>query len=460
MKKFTISRKQTLILASVVLGTVFTGTTIVSADDVAPSTTQAAPAATTAAKSPITAATEEINAKANTPVVPADKAKTGDVIAVDVKKTGPSAKTDGADTTTTSTATIKTTSLADQDTPVGTSKPVSSTKTATSTKETADYTETTTETVNKTTVVEVTKEADVVNKKEVQGTSDIVFVIDKSTSMDSHINDTMKNVETFVRNLSAKNIQARLGLVEYERSDRTKYHDFNGSKFTTDPESFISALKAIKTYGGYENATVPLHHIATSADYNWGTGANNHRFAFVITDEPIDMDTFKDALPTKEVTLKALQDAGISLTVVGKTVDKKDFDPLVNGTNGLYLDIDKNFADLLNVQFANKVVETVQKGRVFKVQTDKYELISKTHRVAKAKPQTPSTQTPAKPTVFTPAKNEPAKTAVYIAPAALPQKEASLPNTGSKTSIALTTLGLGLLSMGAAFGLSRKTKKD
>ena len=471
MKKFTISRKQTLTLASVVLGTVFTGTTIVSADDVAPSTTQAAPsttqaapsttqaapAATTAAKSPITAATEEINAKANTPVVPDDKAKTGDVIAVDVKKTGPSAKTDGADTTTTSTATIKTTSLADQDTPVGTSKPVSSTKTATSTKETADYTETTTETVNKTTVVEVTKEADVVNKKEVQGTSDIVFVIDKSFSMDSHINDTMKNVETFVRNLSAKNIQARLGLVEYEDSEHTKYHDFNGSKFTTDPESFISALKTIKTGGADENATVPLHHIATSADYNWGTGANNHRFAFLITDEDIDLT--KDT-PTKEATLKALQDAGISLTVVGTTFDKKDFDPLVNGTNGLYLNINKNFADLLNVQFANKVVETVQKGRVFKVQTDKYELISKTHRVAKAKPQTPSIQTPAKPTVFTPAKNEPAKTAVYIAPAALPQKEASLPNTGSKTSTALTTLGLGLLSMGAAFGLSRKTKKD
>ena len=457
MKKYTISRKQTLTLAAVVLGTVFTGTTIVSADDVAPSTTQAAPAATTAAKSPITAATEEINAKANTPVIPADKAKTGDVIAVDVKKTGPATKTDGEDTTTTSTTTIKTTSLADQDTPVGTSKPVSSTKTATSTKETADYTETTTETVNKTTLVEVTKEADVINKKEVQGTSDIVFVIDKSFSMDSHINDTMKNVETFVRNLSAKNIQARLGLVEYESKRNTKYHDFNGSKFTTDPDSFISALKTIKTYGADENATVPLHHIATSADYNWGTGANNHRFAFLITDEDIDLT--KDT-PTKEATLKALQDAGISLTVVGTTFDKKDFDPLVNGTNGLYLNINKNFADLLNVQFANKVVETVQKGRVFKVQTDKYELISKTHRVAKAKPQTPSIQTPAKPTVFTPAKNEPAKTAVYIAPAALPQKEASLPNTGSKTSTALTTLGLGLLSMGAAFGLSRKTKKD
>ena len=115
-----------------------------------------APAATTVAKSPITTATEEINAKANTPVVPADKAKL-EILSLWTSKTGPSAKTDGADTTTTSTATIKTTSLADQDTPVGTSKPVSSTKTATSTKETADYTETTTETVNKTTVVEVTK---------------------------------------------------------------------------------------------------------------------------------------------------------------------------------------------------------------------------------------------------------------------------------------------------------------
>ena len=49
--------------------------------------------------------------------------------------------------------------------------------------------------------------------------------------MDSHIRDTMKNVETFVRNLSAKIFKARLGLVEYERASEVKYHDFNGSKF-------------------------------------------------------------------------------------------------------------------------------------------------------------------------------------------------------------------------------------
>ena len=56
-------------------------------------------------------------------------------------------------------------------------------------------------------------------------------------------------------------------------------------------------------------------------DSNWGAGANNHRFAFLITDEDIDLT--KDT-PTKEATLKALQDAGISLTVVGETAEKKD----------------------------------------------------------------------------------------------------------------------------------------
>ena len=44
LKKYTILRKQTLPLASVVLGAVFTVTTIASADDVTPATTQAAPA--------------------------------------------------------------------------------------------------------------------------------------------------------------------------------------------------------------------------------------------------------------------------------------------------------------------------------------------------------------------------------------------------------------------------------
>ncbi len=97
-EKYTISQTNSNFLASVVLGTIFYRTTTASPAEVAPSTTQAAPATYTETKSPV-AATEEIT-KANTPVVPAI-AKTGDVTLWTSRQTGPSAKTDGADTITT-----------------------------------------------------------------------------------------------------------------------------------------------------------------------------------------------------------------------------------------------------------------------------------------------------------------------------------------------------------------------
>ena len=429
MEKQIRFRKQSLILSSVALATIFAGTAV-SADETATTTpatpattTEAAPQSTTA-QIPIAKATEEIKAKANTPVIPLENAKVGDVVGVDVKATEP--------TVTAKESTDGTEAIA----------------TATSTEETDEYVATTTETVNKTTVVEVVKEADVVNRQEVKGTTDIVFIVDKSGSMDSHITDVANNIEKFVRDLESKNVQARLGLVDYESSKDTTYHDFGGSKFTTDTNAFIGKLKAIRTTGSDEEATTALSHIATSPDYTWGTGKNNRRFAFLVTDEDIDLTP---KTPTKDATLKALQDAGISLTVVGKKYDEKDFDPLVKGTNGLYLDINKDFADLLNKQFSNYVIETVQEGRVYRIQTDTYEVIATTHLVTKATNQ-PETVQPATPTV--PGNVYYVEGTVYEAPTPLQPTHKELPETGSSQSAALVSLGL----ISAALGLDMAVK--
>ena len=429
MEKQIRFRKQSLILSSVALATIFAGTAV-SADETATTTpatpattTEAAPQSTTA-QIPIAKATEEIKAKANTPVIPLENAKVGDVVGVDVKATEP--------TVTAKESTDGTEAIA----------------TATSTEETDEYVATTTETVNKTTVVEVVKEADVVNRQEVKGTTDIVFIVDKSGSMDSHITDVANNIEKFVRDLESKNVQARLGLVDYESSKDTTYHDFGGSKFTTDTNAFIGKLKAIRTTGSDEEATTALSHIATSPDYTWGTGKNNRRFAFLVTDEDIDLTP---KTPTKDATLKALQDAGISLTVVGKKYDEKDFDPLVKGTNGLYLDIDKDFADLLNKQFSNYVIETVQEGRVYRIQTDTYEVIATTHLVTKTTNQ-PETVQPATPTVR--GNVYYVEGTVYEAPTPLQPTHKELPETGSSQSAALVSLGL----ISAALGLDMAVK--
>lgn len=429
MEKQIRFRKQSLILSSVALATIFAGTAV-SADETATTTpatpattTEAAPQSTTA-QIPIAKATEEIKAKANTPVIPLENAKVGDVVGVDVKATEP--------TVTAKESTDGTEAIA----------------TATSTEETDEYVATTTETVNKTTVVEVVKEADVVNRQEVKGTTDIVFIVDKSGSMDSHITDVANNIEKLVRDLESKNVQARLGLVDYESSKDTTYHDFGGSKFTTDTNAFIGKLKAIRTTGSDEEATTALSHIATSPDYTWGTGKNNRRFAFLVTDEDIDLTP---KTPTKDATLKALQDAGISLTVVGKKYDEKDFDPLVKGTNGLYLDINKDFADLLNKQFSNYVIETVQEGRVYRIQTDTYEVIATTHLVTKTTNQ-PETVQPATPTVR--GNVYYVEGTVYEAPTPLQPTHKELPETGSSQSAALVSLGL----ISAALGLDMAVK--
>lgn len=429
MEKQIRFRKQSLILSSVALATIFAGTAV-SADETATTTpatpattTEAAPQSTTA-QIPIAKATEEIKAKANTPVIPLENAKVGDVVGVDVNATEP--------TVTAKESTDGTEAIA----------------TATSTEETDEYVATTTETVNKTTVVEVVKEADVVNRQEVKGTTDIVFIVDKSGSMDSHITDVANNIEKFVRDLESKNVQARLGLVDYESSKDTTYHDFGGSKFTTDTNAFIGKLKAIRTTGSDEEATTALSHIATSPDYTWGTGKNNRRFAFLVTDEDIDLTP---KTPTKDATLKALQDAGISLTVVGKKYDEKDFDPLVKGTNGLYLDINKDFADLLNKQFSNYVIETVQEGRVYRIQTDTYEVIATTHLVTKTTNQ-PETVQPATPTVR--GNVYYVEGTVYEAPTPLQPTHKELPETGSSQSAALVSLGL----ISAALGLDMAVK--
>lgn len=433
MEKQIRFRKQSLILSSVALATIFAGTAV-SADETATTTpatpattTEAAPQSTTA-QIPIAKATEEIKAKANTPVIPLENAKVGDVVGVDVKATEP--------TVTAKESTDGTEAIA----------------TATSTEETDEYVATTTETVNKTTVVEVVKEADVVNRQEVKGTTDIVFIVDKSGSMDSHITDVANNIEKFVRDLESKNVQARLGLVDYESSKDTTYHDFGGSKFTTDTNAFIGKLKAIRTTGSDEEATTALSHIATSPDYTWGTGKNNRRFAFLVTDEDIDLTP---KTPTKDATLKALQDAGISLTVVGKKYDEKDFDPLVKGTNGLYLDINKDFADLLNKQFSNYVIETVQEGRVYRIQTDTYEVIATTHLVTKTTNQ-PETVQPATPTVR--GNVYYVEGTVYEAPTPLQPTHKELPETGSSQSAALVSLGL--ISAALGLGMAVKPKRN
>lgn len=462
-KRFSL-RKHKFGLVSVALATVFAGATQVAADE----TPTAGQAANTLAKDqsnttavqngqgsqPVQEAAQEIQAKAAVPTVPVDKAQPGDVTNVTVTATDVTIESKENEAGTEAHAkaeasvTVETTSLAAPGTPVGEKAPVTTTKTATETINADDYTADVTQTVTKTTTEKIIKEADVVTSQVVNGSADIVFIIDKSYSMAPQINSVMQNVETFVRDLSSRNVDARLGLIAYESIRYNEYFDFNGSRFTRDVDAFVSALRSIKTYGGTEEPTVPLTQIATSAEYDWSKDPYNRRFAFLITDE--DIDLVESGVPSVEQTLKALQDAKISLTVVGEKVEEDDFKQLVNGTNGLYLDIKQEFASLLNRDFSNHVIQVVQEGRVYRIVTEKYDFLVEADVKLKEDPAVTSTDD------VTPTPTAHKKT-VYQAPAAA-VKVAELPQTGSQTASGLAMAGLALLV--SAFGLTLTKKKE
>lgn len=394
---------------------------------------------------------KEIQAKATTPVVPADKAQPGDVVKVATTSTELKVDTKENETGTEAVAkaeasvNVETTTLAAKGTPVGEKAPVVTTKTASDHIETDEYVADVTQTVKKTRIEKVLKEADVTITKQLSGTADIVFAIDKSVSMDSSIQNVMQNIENFVRDLASKKVDARLGLIAYESAKDVQYFDFNGSKFTKNVEEYIKALKSIRTGGGIEEPTAPLHHIATSKDYDWSTASNNRRFAFLITDEGIDFST--PGIPTVDETIKALKAANISLSVVGMKYKEATFKPLVEGTKGLYLDMSQEFSSLLNRDFTNHVVKTVQEGRVYRVVNEKYDFLAEAHVVLK--PKAP---------VQNPVEVKPVGNTTPVYHTETVSKKAELPKTGTQASSGLAAAGLVLLA--AVSGLTVVTKKE
>ena len=102
------------------------------------------------------------------------------------------------------------------------------------------------------------------------------------------------------------------------------------------------------------------------------------------------------------------------------------------------------------------MIETVQEGRVYRIQTDTYEVIATTHLVTKATSQ-PEPVQPATPTV-------PGNvyyvegTTVYEAPTPLQPTHKELPETGSSQSAALVSLGL--ISAALCLGMAVKPKRN
>ncbi|MBO4107683.1 VWA domain-containing protein [Streptococcus suis] len=380
----------------------------------------------------------EITETTSQPVVPEATAQTGDLISVNVTTTNPVSNTVEENNkiieTQEDTVTVVSTYKSDSSAPIGKEAPITETIETSGVYETASAYITEREVITKVTSVENVKVEKGATSTVTQGqNADVVFVIDTSGSMANTIQGVVDNITNFVRGLNQESIKTRLGLVAYGTEYET--FQFGNSYFTTDATSYLATLKTLPylSHGVSENPTKPLKFIAS--DYDWSVDTNTARFAIVFTDE--DIDTYEDETASVQETATALKTAKIATTFV---FDKNnigseavaEFTPIIQATGGQAIDIRQNYSQTFTKNLTQWVVTNVNSNTYYyKIVREEYNSYVELIAVRKA-PTAPSKSitTSTKPTTNNELKQAPVA------------KSSSLPSTGEKASVKLTTLGL------------------
>ncbi len=165
---------------------------------------------------------------------------------------------------------------------------------------------------------------------------DIVFIIDRSESMDSSINAVKNNVNHFADLLAARGVSYRLGLVSYEYIP-IRYD------LTSDVNTFKNQVGQIYTEGGIENG---LDAIMDAAQ-NYPFDVNASKYFILIGDENI----YSARGHTDASVIQYLKDNRITMTVIGTSGIQSQLINFTNQTGGQYLDLYTDFSTSLTSIF-------------------------------------------------------------------------------------------------------------
>lgn len=187
-------------------------------------------------------------------------------------------------------------------------------------------------------------------------TYDIVFIIDKSGSMDTYIDAVKNNVSNFVSYLKAENISCRLAAVEYGdwyESDVT-LHDF-----TSDVDEFENIIASISADGaGFEYGLTAIYgnNSVQGALSLLDPDSSAKRMFIVVTDESYqENNSYSTSSLTAETVLAALNQNNVQVNVFGLMDSsgyisvyscEDDWTPVAEGTGGKFYDITTDFSSL------------------------------------------------------------------------------------------------------------------
>lgn len=196
------------------------------------------------------------------------------------------------------------------------------------------------------------------------GKADVIFVIDRTGSMGSKIEDVKNNIDAFISKMSSNGVEVSMGLISYAEVNSSG-DDKNIIKYpiTSNIDEFKANLNNITVNGGGDYEESGLEGIMDSANgalsYPLRDGATKQ--IIMVTDATVhDNSTAGDHKSKFDINdvASTLQANNIKLTVVSddRTDVKNQYDKLITPTGGQFIDMNSNFSDKLGV-FADKIIE-------------------------------------------------------------------------------------------------------
>ncbi len=163
------------------------------------------------------------------------------------------------------------------------------------------------------------------------GSTDVVFIFDKSGSMDTYISRVRQAVTNFAESLRDDNVDIRLGLIEYEDGN-----DIHAYAFTEDVDEFIANVNSVRTIGGTEYGLTAIMSTLSGARSLQFRQDADKRF-IVLTDEDFDDGSLFDV----NNVISTLINENVIMDVVGELGGscQREWEPLATATGGHFYDI-------------------------------------------------------------------------------------------------------------------------
>lgn len=183
---------------------------------------------------------------------------------------------------------------------------------------------------------------------------DIVFVVDRTTSMNSSINNVKNNLNQFVDELTnVYNVQANFGMVTFYDDTFTTASSKEGNNFFTNVEEFKGEIGKLTTRGSRERVTGAIME-ARKIGFK-----SSKKYLIVLTDSEAN---FNKNDPTIEDTKSYLERDEISTSFITTVGLKTYYNPIISQTDGIYANIYGNFSvELLKI--AENIGEGINDGK-------------------------------------------------------------------------------------------------